>query len=91
MSNPSRACKSDFDYKVYNDSGVKIPVSRSSLKMAKEAVDEKRMLELRIFDDIKNVYDTYVDINHLETVEDLSEVLEEISLLCKQYRHVHSV
>ena len=58
--------------------------------MAKEAVDEKRMLELRIFDDIKNVYDTYVDINHLETVEDLSEVLEEISLLCKQYRHVHS-
>ena len=58
--------------------------------MAKEAIDEKRMLELRIFDDIKNVYDVNVDLEDLETVEDLSEVLEEISSLCKQYRHVHS-
>ena len=51
--------------------------------MAKEAVDEKRMLELRIFDDVKNVYDVNVDLNDLETVEDLSEVLEEILSLCK--------
>ena len=52
------------------------------------ASEEKKLLELQIFDDIKNIYDTN-NLEELETVDDLTELLEEISLLNKQYRHVH--
>ena len=52
MSRKSRACKSDFDYKVYGKTGEKIPKTRDSANMASE---EKKLLELQIFDDIKNI------------------------------------
>ena len=51
------------------------------------SVEEKKLLELQIFD-IKDIYDT-TKFDDLVTVEDLTHVLEEISLLNKQYRHVH--
>ena len=57
--------------------------------MAQSPVDEKKVLELQIFDDITYVYDNNTVLEDLETVEELTEVLEEISLLNKQYRHVH--
>ena len=85
----NRACKKSFDYKVYNDTGNKVPKVRASAKMSKDSLDEKKLLELRIFDDIKNVYDSNVDLEELETVEEITEVLDEILLLNKQYRHVH--
>ena len=89
MSHKDRACKTDFDYRIYNNTGTKVPKVRDSAKMSKEALDEKKLLELRIFDDIKNIYDTNVNLEELETVEDLTDVLNEISLLNRQYRHVH--
>ena len=85
MSRKSRSCKSDFDYKVYDKTGVKIPISRNSANMA---LEEKKLLELQIFDDVMNIYDNN-NLEELETVDDLTELLEEISLLNKQYRHVH--
>ena len=57
--------------------------------MAQTSLNEKKVLELQIFDDIKYIYDNNAVLDDLETVEDLNEVLEEISLLNKQYRHVH--
>ena len=57
--------------------------------MAQSSLNEKKVLELQIFDDIKYIYDNNAVLDDLETVEDLNEVLEEISLLNKQYRHVH--
>ena len=57
--------------------------------MAQTPLDEKRVLELKIFDDIMYIYDNNTVLDDLETVEELTEVLEEISLLNKQYRHVH--
>ena len=89
MSHKDRACKTDFDYRIYNTTGTKVPKTTDSAKMSKEALDEKKLLELRIFDDIKNIYDTNVNLEELETVEDLTDVLNEILLLNRQYRHVH--
>ena len=57
--------------------------------MAQTPLDEKRVLELKIFDDIMYIYDNNTVLDDLETVEELTEVLEEISLLNKQYRHLH--
>ena len=85
----NRACKKSFEYKIYHGTGDKVPKVRDSAKMSKDTLDEKKLSELRIFDDIKNVYDSNVDLDELDTVEDLTEVLDEILLLNKQYRHVH--
>ena len=57
--------------------------------MAQTPLDEKKVLELQIFDDIKYIYDSNAVLDDLGTLEDLTEVLDEISLLNKQYRHVH--
>ena len=74
MSNPrTRKCKIDFDYGVYNETGEKVPKDRSSVKMA-SPLEEKKLLELQIFDDIKYIYDTNV-LDDIECVEDLDEVL----------------
>ena len=56
MSSKARACKVDFDFKIYNRTGDKIPITRSSTKMAQTPLDEKKVLELQIFDDIKYIY-----------------------------------
>ena len=88
MSNPrTRKCKIDFDYRVYNETGEKVPKDRSSVKMA-SPLEEKKLLELQIFDDIKYIYDTNV-LDDIECVEDLDEVLREVSDLTKRFRHIH--
>ena len=46
------------------------------------------MQELQIFNDIQEVYDTNI-IGDADSVDELTEVLDEISNLSKQYRHVH--
>ena len=88
MSNHrTRKCKVDFDYRVYNETGVKVPKDRSSVKMA-SPLEEKKLLELQIFDDIKFIYDTNV-LDDIDSVEYLDEVLSEVSDLTKRFRHIH--
>ena len=77
MSHKDRACKESIDYKVLNDTGARVPKIRDSANMSKDMLDEKKLLELRILDDIKDIYDCN-NLNELETVEDLTEVLDEI-------------
>ena len=89
----SRACKIDIDYKRFHLEGVKIPRGRRSVdgnssKMSVDNLEDRKMQELQIFNDIQEVYDTNI-IGDAESVEELTEVLDEISILSKQYRHVH--
>ena len=94
MSNrASRACKIDIDYKLFHTKGVKIPKNRDSvnrdfLKMSGDNIEERKLQELQIFNDIQEVYDTNI-IGDTESVDDLTDVLGEISVLGRQYRHVH--
>ena len=88
LNRKDRKCKIDFDYKVFDDTGVKISKNRDFVNMSGNMLEEKKLLELQIFDDIKNIYDTNL-LNEMETVEDLEEVLAEVSLLNKKFRHVH--
>ena len=94
MSNrASRACKIDIDYRRFHTEGVKIPKNRKSdngdfLKMSGDTLEERKMQELQIFNDIQEVYDTNI-IGDTESVDELTEVLDEISILGKQYRHIH--
>ena len=84
----SRRSKSEFDYKIYHTSGVKIPIVRDSDKMADEdRLKEKKLEELLIHDDIQYIFDTNV-AEDMDSIE-LMEVLEEISRLNKDYRHIH--
>ena len=86
-SRRTRKCKTDFDYGIYNETGVKVAVDRTSVKMA-SPLEEKKLFELQIFDDIQYIYDTNV-LGEIDDVEDLNEVLIEISDLNKRFRHIH--
>ena len=46
MSTEARARKFDFNYEIYHDRGDKIPITRSSAKMAQSSLNEKKVLEL---------------------------------------------
>ena len=93
-----RACKIDFDYFLYHTQGVKVPKARkhpaSKISCSKTStnmsdnLEERKMQELQIFSDIQEVYDTHI-VDEIESVEELSDVLEEITVLGKQYRHIH--
>ena len=88
MSNRrTRKGKSDIDYRVYHNTGEKVSIDRTSEKMA-SPLEEKKLLELQIFDDIKYTYDTNL-IAEIEGVEELGDLLIEISDLTKRFRHVH--
>ena len=86
-SRRTRKCKTDFDYGIYNETGVKVAVDRTSVKMA-SPLEEKKLFDLQIFDDIQYIYDTNV-LGEIDDVEDLNEVLIEISDLNKRFRHIH--
>ena len=91
MSNPrSRQCKLDIDYRETGISGKKVPIDRpkSSNMTDKKLLEEKRLYELQIFDDIQDIYDTHI-LDEVDGLEDLEEVLEEISALTKKFRHIH--
>ena len=79
--------KSDIDYRVYHNTGEKVSIDRTSEKMA-SPLEEKKLLELQIFDDIKYTYDTNL-IAEIEGVEELGDLLIEISDLTKRFRHIH--
>ena len=55
--NKPRKCKSDFDYGIYHKTGVKVSIERAvSSNMAEQKqLEEKKMLELQIFDDIQDL------------------------------------
>ena len=91
MSNPrSRQCKLDIDYRETGISGKKVPIDRPkpSNITDKKLLEEKRLYELQIFDDIQDIYDTHI-LDEVDGLEDLEEVLEEISALTKKFRHIH--
>ena len=73
MSNPrSRKCKVDFDYRQFNDKGIKVSIDRSrSSNMTDKAslLEEKKVHELQTFDDIQDVNDTHV-LGEVDGLED---------------------
>ena len=84
----SQRCKSDFDYKVFHQHGVKVPVFRDSAKMGDEDhLKEKKLEELIICSDLEYIFDNN-SVNDMDLVE-LEDTLEEISRVAKDYRHIH--
>ena len=88
--NKPRKCKSDFDYGIYHETGVKVSIERAvSSNMAEQKqLEEKKLLELQIFDDIQDIYDTHI-LDELDGLEELEDVLAEVSMLTKKFRHIH--
>ena len=87
----SRKVKVDFDYGIYNKHGIKIPKDRNSLETVPkmgETLDDRKLKEMQIFDDIQEVYDTGI-IDNVESVEELTDILNETTILSRQYRHIH--
>ena len=89
MSKP-RKCKIDFNYSIYSKTGVKVPIERAAPSNMddQKQLEEKKLLELQIFDDIQDIYDTHA-LDGVDGLEELEEVLEEISLLTRKFRHIH--
>ena len=92
-SSKSRACKSDFDYLYYHTHGVKMAKDRTSAEndapiYSVENLESIKMQELHIFNDIQEIYDTNL-VDEVETVDELTEVLDECTTLSKHYRHAH--
>ena len=56
--------------------------------MDENRLEEKKLEELQIYGDIQDIFATHV-VNDIDTVDELTEVLEEISCLNKDYRHIH--
>ena len=83
MSGQGRRAKIDIDYNVFHETGEKIPKRRDTMDL-----NEKFILELQIKEDISESYSIY-DIKDLESKEELTEGMVEISELGKKYRHVH--
>ena len=90
MSKP-RKCKIDFNYSIYSKTGVKVPIERAAPSNMddQKQLEEKKLLELQIFDDIQDIYDTHA-LDGVDGLEELEEVLEEISLLTRKFRHIHA-
>ena len=84
----SQRCKSDFDYKIFHQHGVKVPVIRDSDKMGDEDhLKEKKLEELIICSDLQYVFDNN-SVSDMDLSE-LEDTLEEISRVAKDYRHIH--
>ena len=69
---------------------MKVSIERAaSSKMAEQnQLEEKKLLELQIFDDIQDIYDTHI-LDELDGLEELEDVLAEVSMLTKKFRHIH--
>ena len=55
--------KVDFDYGIYNKHRIKIQKDRNSLETVPdmgETLDDRKLKEMQIFDDIQEVYDTVI-------------------------------
>ena len=85
MCDQNRKTKLDIDYKIFNKTGEKVLKSRRSEKMA---LSEKKLKELKVRGDIQEIFDTCAG-DDLETVDEITENLEEMNRLGKEYRHIH--
>ena len=56
--------------------------------MAKPGIEEKNIKELQINEDFVEAFDLY-HLNDLDTINELTEGIEEINELGKAYRHIH--
>ena len=84
MSGKDREAKRDLDYAVLHKTGDKVDKDR---KM--EAVRrEKRVKEMQICDDLDEAFTLYA-LKELVTEDEISEGLDHISELFKEYRHIH--
>ena len=98
MSDRNRIAKVNIDYVVYHRTGDKVLKSRSnSLEIAesvmeqpqdKMALNEKSILELQVVEDLTESFLIF-DLEDLETKQELTEGMEQISELGKKFRHVH--
>ena len=100
MSDLSRAAKVSIDYKVYHRTGKKElkprskSVDLSGIEMdqnqprEKMALDEKSVLELQVSEDLTESFLIF-SLDDLETKEELTEGMEQISELGKKFRYVH--
>ena len=82
MSHP-REVKKRIDYKVFGSTGEKV------LKSNITDMDDKKLKELQVFDDIKNLQEVY-PINELESSNDLIEYINSLQEYTTNYRHIHT-
>ena len=76
--------KDRFDYKIYHESGVKVPVASGKTMDPNQVPLE----ELKIVDDLDHNLALY-KVEDLSSEEELSEGIGVISKLGQCYRHVH--
>ena len=99
MSNPSRTAKINRDYDVYHRTGDKVLKSRSnSIEITEKkmedhprdamALNEKTVGELIVAEDLSESFLIF-NLDELETKQDLTEGMEQISDLGKKFRHMH--
>ena len=72
-----------FDYSVFQSTGEKIPKISETEKM-----DEFRVKELKIRNDVAYTLDVY-DLEDLETIDEVNEALNAMAGLSQEFRHVH--
>ena len=85
MSGHKRADRIVIDYLQYHKTGEKILKTKRSEKMD---LREKKVKEMQICEDIAESLNIYV-LDDLETESEISEAIEQVNELGRQFRHVH--
>ena len=85
MSDRERAGKRDIDYSIFHKTGKKVDKNRNKMD---EVRREKRVKELQLRDDIDEAFTLYA-LADLETEDEISEGIAQISELGREYRHIH--
>ena len=85
MSDRNRRAKINLDYNILHNTGQKVV---KVIKDGKMDVTEKQVREMQVCEDLTESFVLYA-LEDLETVSEISEGMNEISILAKLYRHVH--
>ena len=80
-----RKVKVDIDYKVYGNTGEKIPIIRETA--TNMDLESRKILELKVVADLKDILEND-EIEEMDS-DELEEKLGEMSELSKTYRHLH--
>ena len=75
-----------LDYKTYHESGRK--VTKVGGGTQNPEMDEQKIHELKLREDITHAFDIYA-IDNLVTEVEIQEALSVISDICKCFRHLH--
>ena len=85
MTDRGRRAKVNIDYNIFHKTGEKVLKIE---KMEGSDLNEKKIVELQISEDILEIFNIY-NINELDSVDELSESIQLITDLAKKYRHIH--